>query len=213
MKILIKYIMFILTICVYVYFYLKRKRTGYLKSFLNILNITLSIILTKMMTGSIIVLMKDYTNIQSTVSSFLYKIFFDTTFLSDILINQDKIFSAKDMDSTVRLYIEKTLSDYVLNVFFAIIVFLIFFIIIKIIFKMMDLENMITYPTNFDKKIGSIFGLIEASCIIWAIFLLFRAVEIIPVLKNEINNLISFPIVKVLYEKNFFYKILNNVLY
>ena len=208
---LLKYIFLLLIIFVYVYFYTKGKNSGFMKRFLNIANIIISVFLTKIMTGVIIVLMKDYTNIQSTVSNFLYKIFYNTTFLSDIVINIDSIFSAREMDIAIKTYIEKTLSDYCLNIFFATIVFLFFIITLNFICKIMDLENMISNLNDFNKKIGSYFGIVEATCFIWIIFLMFRAIEIIPIFKIGINELIEFPFVKLLYEKNFFYKFLNNI--
>ena len=208
---LLRYIFFLLILFIYIYFYAKGKNSGFMKRFLNVANVVLSVLLTKIMTTPLIVLMKDYTNIQSTVSNFLYKIFYNTTFLSDIPIDVDNIFSAKDMDIAIKAYIEKTLSDYFLNVFFATIVFLVFIISLRSICKVMDLENMVADSNVLNKKMGSLFGIVEATCFIWVVFLLFRAIEIIPIFRQEINSLIEFPIVKILYEKNFFYKFLNNI--
>ena len=208
---LLRYIFFLLIVSIYIYFRAKGKSSGFMKRFLNVVNVIVSIFLTKMMTGAIIVLMKDYTNIQSTVSNLLYKIFYNTTFLSDIAVDSYNIFNSKDMDITIKLYIEKTLSDYFLNIIFAAIVFSIFVIILKSICKAMDLENMILDTNEVNKKVGGFFGIVEATCFIWLFFLLFRAIEIIPTFRIEISTLIEFPFVKFLYEENFFYKFLNNI--
>lgn len=185
-------------------------KMGFLKKLLNFGSIIVSIVLTRAWTPEVVNIVKDYTNIQSSISDKLYKAFNETSILDKMDLSKlEDIININSMNSSIREYISTNLSNLLINILCGIIVFLATMFIIKIIIKVLDIIDIIPIVGQINKILGGLLGVVESLLLIWIIFAILKMTSVFPPVKEVItNNIENIFFLNYIYENNVIYNFL-----
>ena len=182
-------------------------KKGILKKIISFLSIIISINLTKTFTPKAVVLVKDYTNIESTLTEMFYRMFKKTNIFDNVdLGNINSIFNLDNMNDSIRVYINENLTNLFITILCSIFLFIFFILILKIIIKILDIVNIIPIVGQLNKILGGILGFAESYLVISIIFCLIRIISSIPVINELIvKNIQSSFILNYIYNNNLIY--------
>ena len=118
----------LITIFVILFFVFSIRRgyqLGFFKKVLSIASLIIAIVLTKNLTPTVVLLIKDYTNIKSTISSALYNVFKNSNSFDSISIEGiQNIFNLGNMNESIQDFISNTVTEGILTIFCGIITFI-----------------------------------------------------------------------------------------
>lgn len=203
----------ILIVLFLIFDFMKGYESGFLKRLLSLANLIIAIIITRTMTPIAVEVVKDFTNIQSTISNALYKVLMRTDIFDKVDVSViGNIFNAQDMTNAMSEYINSNLTNLILNIICGAGVFFTSLIFLKIICKLLDVVDVIPVVGELNKILGGILGVIEGVFVIWFIFMIFRIFSGVPVVGRIVENIKGSPLVMFLYENNMIYNILESLL-
>ena len=185
----------LITIFVILFFVFSIRRgyqLGFFKKVLSIASLIIAIVLTKNLTPTVVLLIKDYTNIKSTISSALYNVFKNSNSFDSISIEGiQNIFNLGNMNESIQDFISNTVTEGILTIFCGIITFISLMILLKIIFRLLDFIDFVPVIGQLNKVLGGGLGLIEAIFLLWIAFSIIKLLTIIPqvkIIEDYINN-------------------------
>lgn len=206
---------YLISIIILLYFFLSIKegyKDGFLKKFLSIATLIISIIITRFLTPLAVSVLKDYTNIQSTIADAILKTIGNSDSLNNMTIpGLDNIFNIGDLNDTISSAISNALTDYILYIACGILVFILSMLALKIIFKLLDFVDMIPVVGQFNKLLGAALGLFQSLLIIWIILALLKLFGGIPQLNVIEKYIKSSTVASWLYDNNVIYNFFNNI--
>ena len=205
----------LITIFVILFFVFSIRRgyqLGFFKKVLSIASLIIAIVLTKNLTPTVVLLIKDYTNIKSTISSALYNVFKNSNSFDSISIEGiQNIFNLGNMNESIQDFISNTVTEGILTIFCGIITFISLMILLKIIFRLLDFIDFVPVIGQLNKVLGGGLGLIEAIFLLWIAFSIIKLLTIIPqvkIVEDYINNSI---ITTSIYNNNAIYNFFANL--
>ena len=205
----------LITIFVILFFVFSIRRgyqLGFFKKVLSIASLIIAIVLTKNLTPTVVLLIKDYTNIKSTISSALYNVFKNSNSFDSISIEGiQNIFNLGNMNESIQDFISNTVTEGILTIFCGIITFMSLMILLKIIFRLLDFIDFVPVIGQLNKVLGGGLGLIEAIFLLWIAFSIIKLLTIIPqvkIIEDYINNSI---ITTSIYNNNAIYNFFANL--
>lgn len=203
----------ILIILFLIFDFMKGYESGLLKRLLSLANLIIAIIMTRTMTPIAVEVVKDFTNIQSSISNALYKVLMKTDIFDKVDVSIiGNIFNAQDMTNAMSEYINTNLTNLILNIVCGAGVFFTSLIFLKIICKLLDIVDVIPVVGELNKILGGILGVVEGVFVIWLIFMIFRIFSAVPVVGKIVENIKGSPLVMFLYDNNMIYNILESLL-
>lgn len=205
----------LITIFVILFFVFSIRRgyqLGFFKKVLSIASLIIAIVLTKNLTPTVVLLIKDYTNIKSTISSALYNVFKNSNSFDSISLEGiQNIFNLGNMNESIQDFISNTVTEGILTIFCGIITFISLMILLKIIFRLLDFIDFVPVIGQLNKVLGGGLGLIEAIFLLWIAFSIIKLLTIIPqvkIIEDYINNSI---ITTSIYNNNAIYNFFANL--
>lgn len=205
----------LITIFVILFFVFSIRRgyqLGFFKKVLSIASLIIAIVLTKNLTPTVVLLIKDYTNIKSTISSALYNVFKNSNSFDSISIEGiQNIFNLGNMNESIQDFISNTVTEGILTIFCGIITFISLMILLKIIFRLLDFIDFVPVIGQLNKVLGGGLGMIEAIFLLWIAFSIIKLLTIIPqvkIIEDYINNSI---ITTSIYNNNAIYNFFANL--
>ena len=205
----------LITIFVILFFVFSIRRgyqLGFFKKVLSIASLIIAIVLTKNLTPTVVLLIKDYTNIKSTISSALYNVFKNSNSFDSISIEGiQNIFNLGNMNESIQDFISNTVTEGILTIFCGIITFISLMILLKIIFRLLDFIDFVPVIGQLNKVLGGGLGMIEAIFLLWIAFSIIKVLTIIPqvkIVEDYINNSI---ITTSIYNNNAIYNFFANL--
>ena len=186
---------------------------GFLKKLLSFGTIIVAVICTKVFTPEVVNMVKDYTNIQSTLSESFYKMFNETSILDKMDLSMiQNMLDVENMNQSIKDYIVNNLSDMILNVLCGIGVFILTIILFKLIIKILDFVDIIPIVGQLNKILGAVLGLFESLLIVSIVFALLKVLSQLPPVAELItNNIENTFLLSYLYNNNIIFTIFNSL--
>lgn len=179
---------------------------GFFRKVLSLITIIISILITRLFTSALVIFIKDYTNIQSTITDSLSRAFADTNIFDTInLTGLREILDTNKLNELSSEFIANNLTDFFLNAICAIFLFAITMIALKIIIYILDILDFIPVVGKINKTIGAVLGGIESILILWLVFFVIRALSNIPQIKIIEEYLKQTFFVGAIYKNNLIY--------
>ena len=210
---LIKTVIFIFVLLLLIASFYSGWKKGLLKKILSLLSLVITIVVTRYLTPMVVTLIKDMTNIQSTISDFLYKTMIETKLFDNMdFENIPEINSTNSLNETIKDFISNNLTDVILHLICGIIVFILVILIVKLILKLLDLVDLIPVIGTLNKILGGVLGVAESVLIILIIFTIVKvAANNIPTIENIVIQIKDIPLVGLLYDNNIIYNFFENL--
>lgn len=207
-------LIFILVILFLVFGLISGFQMGFLKKLFSFGSIIISIFCTKTFTPEVVKIVKDYTNIQASLSDNLNKTFNETSILDKMDLSKiQNVIDIGSMNISIKEYVSTNLSNLLLNVLCGIAVFLITMFILKIIIKFLDIVDIIPIVGQINKLLGGALGVLQSLLLIWIVFAVLKFLSVMPPVKDVItNNIENTFFLNYIYENNIIYNFFANLI-
>ena len=202
----------ILFIIFVIYNFVRGFHIGLVKKILSIGTIILTIIATRFFTPIVASAVKDATNIEATLTAFIYDNLLKGNDFNSLNIPflKDAV-NTGNVESTMRDVLCNNIANAVINLLCGIVVFISVLLIIKILIKVFVLFNYIPVIGELNKILGGAFGVIEVLIIVSIIFTILRVLENISPINTIVENIKKSPIVGNIYENNVIFNYLSGL--
>jgi len=207
-------LIFILVILFLLFGLITGFKMGFLKKLLSFGSIIISIFCTKTFTPEVVKIVKDYTNIQSSLSDNLNKTFNETSILDKMDLSKiQNVIDIESMNLSIKEYLSTNLSNLLLNILCGIAVFLVTMLILKIIIKFLDIVDIIPIVGQINKLFGGVLGVFQSLLLIWIVFAVLKFLSVLPPVKDVItNNIENTFFLNYIYENNIVYNFFANLI-
>lgn len=207
-------LIFILVILFLLFGLITGFKMGFLKKLLSFGSIIISIFCTKTFTPEVVKIVKDYTNIQSSLSDNLNKTFNETSILDKMDLSKiQNVIDIESMNLSIKEYVSTNLSNLILNILCGIAVFLVTMLILKIIIKFLDIVDIIPIVGQINKLFGGVLGVFQSLLLIWIVFAVLKFLSVLPPVKDVItNNIENTFFLNYIYENNIVYNFFANLI-
>lgn len=207
-------LIFILVILFLLFGLITGFKMGFLKKLLSFGSIIISIFCTKTFTPEVVKIVKDYTNIQSSLSDNLNKTFNETSILDKMDLSKiQNVIDIESMNLSIKEYVSTNLSNLLLNILCGIAVFLVTVLILKIIIKFLDIVDIIPIVGQINKLFGGVLGVFQSLLLIWIVFAVLKFLSVLPPVKDVItNNIENTFFLNYIYENNIVYNFFANLI-
>lgn len=207
-------LIFILVILFLVFGLISGFKMGFLKKLFSFGSIIISVFCTKTFTPEVVKIVKDYTNIQASLSDNLNKTFNETSILDKMDLSKiQNVIDIESMNMSIKEYVSTNLSNLLLNVLCGIAVFLITMFILKIIIKFLDIVDIIPIVGQINKLLGGALGVLQSLLLIWIVFAVLKFLSVLPPVKDVItNNIENTFFLNYIYENNIIYNFFANLI-
>lgn len=207
-------LIFILVILFLVFGLISGFQMGFLKKLFSFGSIIISIFCTNTFTPEVVKIVKDYTNIQASLSDNLNKTFNETSILDKMDLSKiQNVIDIESMNMSIKEYVSTNLSNLLLNVLCGIAVFLITMFILKIIIKFLDIVDIIPIVGQINKLLGGALGVLQSLLLIWIVFAVLKFLSVLPPVKDVItNNIENTFFLNYIYENNIVYNFFANLI-
>ncbi len=186
--------------------------TGFVKRVLSFGTIIVTIILTKNITPSVVSMVKDVTNIESTLTSMIYDALMNTNLYDSINIPfVNNIIGTGNIDVTLKDTLCASLANAIISLVCGILVFIVSMLVLRLLIKLLDVIDLIPVVGQLNKLLGGVLGVCEVLLIIWIAFTVLHALENMPQIKVVIDNIKGSLIVGPIYDNNPVYDFLSNL--
>lgn len=209
---ILKNLITIVFIILLIYGFIKGFGEGFLKKILSFGSLILTIVLTKMFTPIVSNMVKDFTNIEATLSDMVYSLFIKSNAYDKInLEGLGKIINTGDIGGKIKENLCNGIANAIINLLCGIGVFIITLIIIKIIIKVLDIIDYIPMVGQFNKLLGGITGAFEIVVVLWIIFTILTVLSSVPQVEIFVKNIQKSYLVGFLYDNNPVYNFFSNL--
>lgn len=201
----------IIFIGLFVYGFIKGFGDGFLKKVLSFGSLIATIIATKVFTPGVAEMIKDVTNIESTLSDIIFRAFIESSNYDKLNLNGlEKIFGTGDISENIKNNLCVNIANVIINLICGILVFVAALFIIKLILKILDIVDYIPVIGQLNKILGGVLGILEIIVIAWVVFVILRVLENVPQVSAIVEAIKNSSIAKVIYENNLVYNFMSN---
>lgn len=196
-----------------IYGFIKGFSEGLLKTLLSFGSIIITIIATKQLTPMLSNIVKDATNIESSLTSIIYDAFIKSNVYDSINI-PPFIKSAIDtgnIEATIRDGLCTNIANAIINLVCGIVIFIVVMIVLKIILKILDVVDYIPLISQFNRLLGGVLGVMRVLLIVSILFTILRIFENTPQVKTITDNIKSSFITGYIYNNNVVYDFFSNL--
>lgn len=205
---LLNNLIFILVVLFLVFGFLRGRELGLVKKIMSIGMLIATIIITRVFTPYVVNIVKDFTNIEATISDMIYEAFNKTDFF-DSKLNigiLGKIAGTENLMENMKNTVATSVAGIIINIMCGVAVFLLTLILLKILFRVLDVIDYIPVVGEINKLLGGAFGLFESLIVIWLVFAVIRAFDNnIPAVHDIVEKINNNFLIKFLYEHNSVY--------
>lgn len=212
-ELILKNLINIVFIILILYGFIKGFSEGFLKKVLSFGSIIVTIIATKYFTPIISGLVKDFTNIESTLTTIIYDVLINSTAYDKFNLGRfGGMLDTENLAKSIKDGLCTNVANALINLICGIIVFIVVLILIRLVLKALDVINYIPVIGQFNKLLGGVLGVIEIILLTWVIFTVIRGFENIPSVSILIEKIRSSSLVSFLYDNNIVYNFFSNLL-
>ena len=190
---------------------IKGFRSGLLKLILSLGSLIVAIIITRTFTPMVASVVKDVTNIESTLTEHIYNAFITTNTFDSFNLNLFNIQNTGELNETIKNTICSNYANIIINILSGVGLFIASIFMLKIILKMLDIIDYIPMVGQINKILGAVAGVAQSLIIIWIIMVIVRVFENMPQVQNVIRNIQKSPIAWEIYTNNVVYDFLANL--
>lgn len=209
---ILKNLMTIIFLIILLYGFMRGFATGFVKRVLSFGTIIVTIILTKNLTPSVVSMVKDITNIESTLTSMIYDALMNTNIYDSINIPfVNNTIGTGNIDVTLKDTLCASAANAIISIACGILVFIVTMLVLRLIIKLLDVIDFIPVVGQLNKLLGGVLGVCEVLLIIWIVFTVLHALENLPQIKVVIDNIKGSLIVGPIYDNNPVYDFLSNL--
>ena len=204
----------LLTLLVVIYLLyglIKGFKLGFLKLVLSLGSLIVAIFLTRTFTPVVTAMVKDVTNIESTLTEQIYNAFIKTNTFDSFNLNLFNIQNTGELNETIKNTICSNYANIVINVLSGVGVFIVIIILLKIAIRVLDIVDYIPMVGQINKLLGAFAGVFQSLIIIWIILVIVRVFENMPQVQNIIKNIQKSSLLWNIYTNNVVYDFLANL--
>lgn len=201
----------LLIILYLLYGLIKGFRSGLLKLILSLGSIIVTIVITRTFTPAVASVVKDVTNIESTLTEKIYNAFITTNTFDSFNLNLFNIQNTGELNETIKNTICSNYANIIINIMSGVGLFIASIILLKFAIKMLDVVDYIPMVGQLNKILGALAGVAQSLIIIWVIMVIVRVFENMPQVQNVIRNIQKSPIAWSIYTNNVIYDFLANL--
>lgn len=208
LKNLITIIFIVLVVCGF----LKGFSEGLLKMLLSFGSIIITIVATKFMTPIVASMVKDVTNIESSLTSVIYDSIIKTNIYDGLNIPWLKsAINTGSIESVLRDELCAKIANGIISLLCGIAIFVVVLILIKLLLKVLDVVDYIPLISQFNKIMGGILGTLQIVLIVAILFTILKIFEAIPQVQVVVDNIKDSYIVGYIYNNNIVYNFVSNI--
>lgn len=208
LKNLITIIFIVLVVCGF----LKGFSEGLLKMLLSFGSIIITIVATKFMTPIVASMVKDVTNIESSLTSAIYDSIIKTNIYDGLNIPWLKsAINTGSIESVLRDELCAKIANGIISLLCGIAIFVVVLILIKLLLKVLDVVDYIPLISQFNKIMGGILGTLQIVLIVAILFTILKIFEAIPQVQVVVDNIKDSYIVGYIYNNNIVYNFVSNI--
>ena len=201
----------LLIIIYLLYGLIKGFRSGLLKLILSLGSLIVTIFITRTFTPAVASVVKDVTNIESTLTEKIYNAFITTNTFDSFNLNLFNIQNTGELNETIKNTICSNYANTIINIMSGVGLFIASIILLKFAIKMLDVVDYIPMVGQLNKLLGAAAGVVQSLIIIWIIMVIIRVFENMPQVQNVIRNIQKSPIAWSIYTNNVIYDFLANL--
>ena len=201
----------LLIIIYLLYGLIKGFRSGLLKLILSLGSLIVTIFITRTFTPAVASVVKDVTNIESTLTEKIYNAFITTNTFDSFNLNLFNIQNTGELNETIKNTICSNYANIIINIMSGVGLFIASIILLKFAIKMLDVVDYIPMVGQLNKLLGAAAGVVQSLIIIWIIMVIIRVFENMPQVQNVIRNIQKSPIAWSIYTNNVIYDFLANL--
>ncbi|MBO6134612.1 MAG: CvpA family protein [Lachnospiraceae bacterium] len=208
LKNLITIIFIVLVVCGF----LKGFSEGLLKMLLSFGSIIITIVATKFMTPIVASMVKDVTNIESSLTSAIYDSIIKTNIYDGLNIPWLKsAINTGSIESVLRDELCAKIANGIISLLCGIAIFVVVLMLIKLLLKVLDVVDYIPLISQFNKIMGGILGTLQIILIVAILFTILKIFEAIPQVQLVVDNIKDSYIVGYIYNNNIVYNFVSNI--
>ena len=171
----------------------------------------MAIFLTRTFTPVVTAMVKDVTNIESTLTEQIYNAFIKTNTFDSFNLNLFNIQNTGELNETIKNTICSNYANIVINILSGVGVFIAIIIVLKIAIRVLDIVDYIPMVGQINKLLGAFAGVFQSLIIIWIILVIVRVFENMPQVQNIIKNIQKSSLLWNIYTNNVVYDFLANL--
>ena len=186
---------------------------GMIKMIISFASVIIAVILTRIFTPMVAETIKNVTNIESTLTSNIYKMMINTNLYDKVNIPWVKdALDTGNLEESIKNTLCTGIANAIINLVCGIAVFIVVLIVIKLIINILDVVNFIPVVGQLNKIFGGVLGVFETILILWLVFAILKVLGNIPEIKVIDDNISSAYIVGTLYNNNLVYNLFTKLL-
>ena len=195
-----------------VYGFMKGFSSGLLKMVLSFGSIILTIIAVRTFTPILASIVKDATNIESSLTSIIYDAIIKTNAYDSINIPWvGAAIGTGSLETTIRDGLCTSVANGVINLICGVVIFVGSLIVIRILLKLLDVVNYIPLLSQFNRILGGVLGVLQIILILSILFTVLKALDAAPQIKAITDKIQNSYIVGYIYNNNVVYNFLSNI--
>lgn len=195
------------------YGFIKGFSEGFLKKVLSFGSIIVTIIATKYFTPIVSGIVKDLTNIESTLTTIIYDVLINSTAYDKLNLGRfGGMLDTENLAKSIRDGLCANVANALINLVCGIVIFIVVLILLRIALKVLDVIDYIPVVGQFNKLLGGVLGLVEIILITWIVFTVIKGFENVPSVSILIEKIRSSALVSFLYDNNIVYNFFSNLL-
>lgn len=186
--------------------------TGFVKRVLSFASIIVTIILTKTFTPTVANMLKDVTNIESTLTSMIYDAIIKTNLYDSVNIPFiNNVVGTGNIEATIKDTLCTNIANTIINILCGILVFIVILLLVKLLLKVLDVIDFVPVVGQINKILGGAFGVFEVIIVFWIVFTILHALENLPQMNVLIDNVRGSFLVGPVYDNNPVYDFFSNL--
>lgn len=190
---------------------------GFIQKILSLSSLVLSVIISSIFTPHLVTFFNEHTELpnnitQSFVNGFVRGLNIDkmTNQTNDMgplgkMLGLNQVLNEENITNSIRDYVSKNITNVLITIISAIIIFMIALILLKIVTHFFEYFNSIPFFGKVNKIFGGVLGFFIAAFILWIIFALIRCCEGFEVFEGLITAIKNGPMNNYIYENNLIY--------
>lgn len=201
----------LLIIIYLLYGLIKGFNSGLLKLILSLGSLIVTIVITRTFTPAVASIVKDVTNIESTLTERIYNAFITTNAFDSFNLNLFNIQNTGELNETIKNTICSNYANIIINIISGVGLFIASILVLKFVIRVLDIVDYIPMVGQLNKILGGLAGVAQSLIVIWIIMVIVRVFENMPQVQNVIKNIQKSPIAWNIYTNNVIYDFLANL--
>lgn len=199
-------------IILFIFGFVKGFSEGFLKKILSFGSLIVTIIVTKIFTPILAGFLKDITNIEPSLSDFIFKALIESTNYDKIKLGGlEKILGTQNIVESIKNSLCVNIANIIINLICGIVVFIVTLILVKILLKVLDIVDYIPVFGQFNKILGGVLGVFEIVIFAWIAFTILRVLSGIPEVSTIVESVEKSAIGRLIYDNNLIFNFMSNL--